>query len=739
MSAKRKKTDPPAAANQRPAVVLRTRAAELPLAPDSQENLPRLAMKWSRMVANRERWDGSERDRQNVALAAVEDLEVLFGQPRAKLSDVFGLQPLLEVSINWGSDESESWPARIMPWEYLITAATRSVRKGARLLIVRHLDCGSPGPPPQQGTGLVLCCPPPVIGQALQKSLTEESRMVGSVWEKQALKVKAIMSPGKAAMEKALKAGADWIHFLGVNGRDLVKGRRDSIVLDGDSAETLVEMTADEIRESIAAGKQRPSMVVFSFCNSAARLAASAVAGGAGAALGYQDMVSDQICMDVVGNFYPALKRRGGDLLAAFQDLWDGMEASLCGTVIVLWSARSLIAPPLAAGLQPPAPTATRALKPPPPEPKIEYSIPDPLEVRLKTVSAVNFSLLHNEQSLFQQFEIGKADGPPMKDVLIEVTVNDGGQNSTWRTLKTFNRPGLCIAESLKLSFISTMVRSLRESLATNLQVAISSGGKMLYCESLRLRLLAIDEWVDDDDNRCWLPSFVHPGDPAVAGIINSAQGYLQALCDDFGAGFDAYQAPPDMVDLQVRALWVALSRDCNIRYINPPPTYTKASQRLRRPGEIVATRQGTCLDLALLFSACLEWIGVYPVIFLINGHAFPGYWRSEEDYRDFYDPKKVVDRPAPEAVLERPAASPPGIQRRWMSGSQAAVSVLREVQRGRLVPLESVWLTDGHSFAEALEAGRRNLYEPGAFEYLVDVQRAREHGVTPLPLPDKL
>ena len=57
MPTKRTTEKKPAMENQPPAVVLRTTTASLPLTPEGQEALPKLAMKWSRMVANRERWD----------------------------------------------------------------------------------------------------------------------------------------------------------------------------------------------------------------------------------------------------------------------------------------------------------------------------------------------------------------------------------------------------------------------------------------------------------------------------------------------------------------------------------------------------------------------------------------------------------------------------------------------------------------------------------------------------------
>ncbi|MCG8125130.1 MAG: hypothetical protein N0E55_14410, partial [Candidatus Thiodiazotropha taylori] len=31
------------------------------------------------------------------------------------------------------------------------------------------------------------------------------------------------------------------------------------------------------------------------------------------------------------------------------------------------------------------------------------------------------------------------------------------------------------------------------------------------------------------------------------------------------------------------------------------------------------------------MLAACLEYIEIHPVLFLIEGHAFPGYWRSPQ------------------------------------------------------------------------------------------------------------
>src|SRR5205823_551536 len=158
----------------------------------------------------------------------------------------------------------------------------------------------------------------------------------------------------------------------------------------------------------------------------------------------------------------------------------------------------------------------------------------------------------------------------------------------------------------------SSLMRSLQESAHTGMLVEVKCDGQEKFQDTFRVTLLPVDEWRDDDENRQWLPSFVLARDPAVARIIQSAQRYLRALSDDNAAGFDGYQADEDGVDLQMQALWWALCCDHPLDYINPPPTFTKASQRLRVPSQVLQAGRGTCIDLALLLAACIEHVDMY-------------------------------------------------------------------------------------------------------------------------------
>jgi hypothetical protein len=182
-----------------------------------------------------------------------------------------------------------------------------------------------------------------------------------------------------------------------------------------------------------------------------------------------------------------------------------------------------------------------------------------------------------------------------------------------------------------------------------------------------------------------------------------------------------------------VRAIWSALLHETPLYYINPPPTFTESSQRLRTPSDTIEGRRGTCIDLALLLAACLEYVDIYPAIILLKTHAFPAYWRNATYHTDFKLAKDGADgvgttSDAPSAAVQRYG---------WHLQRGHWPEVVRQVQAGRLVPLETVWLTQRASFADAIDEGLRNLSGRGEFDSMIDVNLARSDKLSPVtPLP---
>lgn len=91
--------------------------------------------------------------------------------------------------------------------------------------------------------------------------------------------------------------------------------------------------------------------------------------------------------------------------------------------------------------------------------------------------------------------------------------------------------------------------------------------------------------------------------------------------------------------------------------------------QEVRTPTEVITTHQGTCLDLALLFAACLEAQFVHPIVVILDGHALVAFWRG------YYGEEKLPPVP------RKNSSSQPAVL--------AAATVGDLLQRNQIVPVE--------------------------------------------------
>jgi hypothetical protein len=499
-------------------------------------------------------------------------------------------------------------------------------------------------------------------------------------------------------------------------------------------------VNSEQLAAALSAnGKRRAQLVAFNFYNSAARLAALAAAESALAAIGFQDEVDDRAAEEFFAQFYFAWRTLDWDLLAAFRVALN--QTKLGGAVVVLWSTRSLLASADEKSLQSVRERVVAERRKPP---RKDLSKLDPravLKVDASPKQRVNYSLLQNDADLFDKFSIIKLQDGTIRGVSVEVTLYVGRESSFYITTFDVEEPVVNLASKIRFTLTSALMRSIRESVNTVISIKVGWNGNTCYLDTKPIKLLAIDEWVDTPELDAYLPSFVFPRDRSVARVIDSAQRYLMALNDDSGAGFDGYQGvdvkaedPFATVDLQALAIWSALSYDLPLNYINPPPTFTEFSQRLRTPSDVIEGHRGTCIDLALLLAACLEYIGIYPILFLLKDHAFPGYWRSDAARELFIKMARGPGQTTSEvrALDTRDTAMP---IKPWCFNNYSEVFEL--AQRGIIVPIESVWLTQHEGFWEAVDEGMNDLRSKSEFVYMIDVQGARssEPPVTPLPI----
>lgn len=753
---------------------------------------PALAMRWSSAVLNRRRWAGDDKasalQSEAAAAALPGELRAWLDALGSRASD--GFEGLVEVHVEH-ENESQSWPARLFPWEYVLSAARK--RTEPRMTVMRSISTET-RKPARSTNGVVLFVESAPAGlrdgydfgserELVQRALGVPDAAVRT-WRgstrpplapaagRSGRALVVLEDPDREELASAIRAlQPELVHLAGFDthqGRALLAARaagkkrakRDGeaagaahvtpldgyLVRDGVDA---ADLAAKELARVLCGAAKKPRLVGFNLFNSGSRSAALTVAAGAEAAIGFLDDFDDSLTERLFADLYTAWRHQPGESVNVFRWAFEEQRrfrGALRGTSVVFWLADQIVA---ASGAE----RAGRARRLEALSKSVDKArdVTIPIDDELGSIlnfeiehrAEVNYSLLHNDRPLFDKFDLVKHADGTVHGVELEVLLHLGPDSAPYRRSLDLVDRVTPLKDEIRVPLTSALARAVRESVRTSLYVKASAQGRTLLSRTLPVSLLSANEWRDTDEDRIWLPSFVLPRDPAVSRIVDSAQRYLMAIADDPTMGFDGYQSvdadaedPFALIDTQVQALWSALIHEHALSYINPPPTYTESSQRIRTPSEILGGRRGTCIDLALLLAACLEYVEIYPTIFLLEGHCFPGYWRSEEDHEAFVlarDEADARDDERENARL-RGAKSEYG----WYFDAPYFDEIKQWVQKGSLVPLEAVWLTTREGFAAAREAGEDNLRSKREFDSMLDVVRARASAVTPLPIREE-
>ena len=710
--------------------------------------LQTLAMRWRYILSRRSRWKRSSQD--NMLQQAFEAIVSMI--PITELKRVLHKANIVEVEVPY-RQEAEGWEGRIAPWEFLISATATGVENDNSLTVVRHLNVSRKKlPPVDKLKVLYVQCSPGVLYDYYDFT-TEQATLERASKE---IEIAKCINPTIDELRNdIIMHNPNVIHIAGIDNhqaKELLKDSgklpenwhtkdpKDGIVLTSSTplaGPGLEPIDSETLAEILNSGSQPLILVTANVYHSASRICALTVAQGASMAIGFQDTINDALAEVFLFEFYKNWVDNRDALPAFRRAITEARTVgSLSGTGIVLWSDQSLLASSSKKEQVAVNRTPAEILSL---EDDDNYS--DWLQIDIQIRKRLNYSLLHNDTGgLFEKFEFRKDKRGVLRDVSIEAVLYLGSESHPYNSRLMLENYLTKVEDQIKIPLTSSIIRSVSEPLQTSLFVKVAIGNKIIYQRTSRVTLLPADEWKDTDADRVWLPSFILPRDPAVNQIIDRAQKHLMTLADSRNKSFDGYQSfdpnhPETMkdIDLQVRALWATVVGDFGIRYINPPPSYSKQGQRLRTPTQILKNRYGTCIDLALLFAACLEYIDIYPVIFLLDGHAFSGYWRSDQRYRNFIDANQNDDEEV--TILESTSQSRESSP--WVFPFDSYREVINEIDKDFLYPLETTAIAGHGSFKDAIKDGKEQLTARTNFHALIDISLARSEFITPLPIID--
>lgn len=697
---------------------------------------------WTKTVHSRNRWFEDRDAIRRREAKALSDLAA-WGVSAEKLREMSEAQHI-EVGLEYVSDE-QGYAARTLPWEFILNAATWRARErdDRSVVVTRHLitDRPSNDESNQNPTNKILFVQSSPGKLSGVYSFTSEHGQMKSVAEgldgSPSFDFHYIVDPTLNTLSDSINSiSPAIIHFTGIDNKEgytrLNNGSDATSVMDGfylaRGDGTAQQVHYRDFAKSIdPVSDTPPKLVTFNCFYSAARIAPTFLARGASCAVGIQDTIDDHLAEAFYVDFIKAYIGKPGQIFDSFRDCLEGIRrlgGRMFGTGVVLWTNKSLLPQTSDAEIQDSFSSWQQQVDEI--EIESEEAARRSIDVTVKVHRDLNYAMLHNGRSLFERFRLSTNSYGRVRDIYVNVELRVGREVFPFHASYdvTLSKE---ISHFIRVPLTWETARAVSETVRTTLFVEVKQGEKVIYQQTHSVNLHPLNQWRDNRRDGNWLPSFVLPRDPAIENIIEASRRNLMVLSGDYFACFDGYQrGDPEQVDLQVEAIWSTLAFMHDIQYVEPPPAYSEHAQRLRTPSEVLGAKLGTCIDLSLLVAACIEYIGIHPVIFLTKGHASVGYWRDWRAHRDF-----MIDDTMTEEFAPQPEIAAPFEFRSHAYHQQ----VSQFIEIGALGALEATLITEHAGFDEALKEGLESIKYQYEFDAMFDIDKARFAEITPLPL----
>ena len=327
--------------------------------------------------------------------------------------------------------------------------------------------------------------------------------------------------------------------------------------------------------------------------------------------------------------------------------------------------------------------------------------------IKVDVAASLTYASYQNAVPVIRSIIIDNKTNRPFQDCRIALTSSPAFlRPKIWTVDRLAPGDSLTLTDR-KVDLDAGYLAGLNEAERGEICLSMSSGGEVLYECTLDVRLLARDEWGGVGDMAQLLPAFVMPNDPGIAQTLRSAAEQLAA--SGHSSGLDGYQSgSPQRAYMLAAAVYSAIA-GLGVHYAEPPASFERSGQKIRRPATVIDQRLATCLDTALYFAAALESAGLNPVILMFAGHAAAGVWLTKRTFANAIEPDQMEVRKA--------------------------------LASHELIVFETTGVTHrpAMSLAEAQSSLDHRMSEEEAHNFVsaIDVRRARSGGITPLASHD--
>ncbi len=324
--------------------------------------------------------------------------------------------------------------------------------------------------------------------------------------------------------------------------------------------------------------------------------------------------------------------------------------------------------------------------------------------IEVESDATLGYASIQNSVPVIRSLRLTNTGSEPLENLEVLVSCNPRFADGVKLRFDRFG-PG----ESRRISPLDlrpdhAYLADLQEALTATINVAVQSGTTEHARVSQPIQVLAYDQWAGTRALPELLAAFCMPNNPAIDVLVGKASGLLRNAHTELS--MNGYQSKSrDVVWKQISAIYSTISA-AGLHYSEPPASFGTDGQKVRTPDRVLDAGVATCLDLAMLFASCFEQSGLRPVVLFKEGHAWVGVWLHQTSFPD----------PLTDDVQ----------------------AVRKRVDSGELLVFETtgIALHQSHrpSLRIAMEQGNEHLLEEEAFRYAVDIHRAREVQIRPLP-----
>ncbi len=326
------------------------------------------------------------------------------------------------------------------------------------------------------------------------------------------------------------------------------------------------------------------------------------------------------------------------------------------------------------------------------------------VDVSLNHIPVINFSMQQNHVPVIREIILKNTGDNDLTDIDISISFDPEFAEVITQHVDNIPAGNSLRIPDVPVHISTSYLSNLTERISGLIKLEIKSGDKILASQAYDISLLAFDQWGGIAVLPAMLAAFVTPNHPEITPIIKRASEILGKWTGS--PSFDEYQTrDPNRVKLQMAAVYEAIAEQ-QIAYCTVPASFEDYGQRIRLYSDILSSKLGTCLDMTLLYAGCLEAVGIHPLIIVVQGHAFAGAWLIQESFPDSVnDDVSLLTKRTADGINE-------------------------------ILLVETTCMNAGSrfSFDEAVNSANNSLKDSDKFQLFVDVLRARNAQIRPLP-----